>query len=145
MVLTNSPLVRSSQAPRMYPTIALLPVPRYNHVSFLSQKPENPRVVVCGGRDIRLKTIASCLVLNQETQTWDTDIISDLTQVRAESAVVRLKNIGTYVIGGSGTYLGDTAITTDFLPIEDPSQWIAEVEFVHPVSAGGSVKFLPAV
>ena len=50
-----------------------LPEPRYYHVSFLSQEPENPRVVVCGGRDRRLKTIASCLVLNQETQTWDTE------------------------------------------------------------------------
>ena len=30
-------------------------------------------------------------------------------------------------------------------PCQIPTQSWAEVEFVHPVSAGGSVKFLPAV
>ena len=83
----------------------------YAHALLTTQEPK-PRIASCGGRDRGFYT-ASCLVFNQETQAWEKNIMSDLAQVRAYQPVVTLNNIGTYMIGGSGSVESHT--TADFL------------------------------
>jgi len=85
-----------------------------------TQEPE-PRIASCGGRDGGFYT-ASCLVFNRGTETWEKNIMSDLVKVRAYQPVVTLNNIGTYMIGGSGS--DESHTTADFLE-KGSLNWVA--------------------
>ena len=92
----------------------------YAHALLKTQEPK-PRIASCGGQDGGRYT-ASCLVFNQETQTWEKNIMSDLVRARAYQPVVTLNNIGTYMIGGSGSVESHT--TADFLE-QGSLNWVA--------------------
>ena len=105
-----------------------LPGPRirYNHVMFATEEP-SPRIIVCGGWDKDEIKHESCLVLNLENQRWD-EITMLGQERRSFHAVVSVKNIGTYMIGGRMT-----GRTTNFLP-PGSEQWVAGP--ANPVNMG---------
>ena len=86
-----------------------LPAGRSGHVLFTTPEP-NPIIAVCGGWDG--SGLASCLTLDVENKRWDNNTMGPLTMTRRYHAVVTLKNIGNYVIGG---YWSSNRRTTDFL------------------------------
>ena len=96
-----------------------LPAPRNNHVLFTTPEP-NPTIAVCGGYD-GSNSLASCLTLDVENKRWDDNTMGPLTMPRSSHAVVTLKNIGNYVIGG---YLSNNRRTTEFLG-QGFRQWVA--------------------
>ena len=97
-----------------------LPAPRREHALFITAEP-NPKVAVCGGVNESSDAIASCLVFQQGNQTWDEKTMGPLLQPRHQHAVVSLKNIGNYMIGG---YQTDNYNTTDFLGYGS-REWVA--------------------
>ena len=70
-------------------------------------------MAVCGGIDENFNNIASCLVLDKQTGTWDGSRLGSLPQPRVDHTAVTLKNIGNYLIGGSGH--DNSKRTTDYL------------------------------
>ena len=90
-----------------------LPAPRRRHASFITADP-NPIVSICGGRDEDGNWLASCLLLDVGNQRWEEniEIMRPMTKPRARHAVVTLKDIGSYAIGGDGA---NNQRTTDFL------------------------------
>ena len=76
-----------------------LPEVKYGHTLFTTAEPR-PRAAVCGGFDGSFT--ASCLVLDKQTGTWDESRLGSLTIPRFQHTAVTLKNIGNYLIGGSG-------------------------------------------
>ena len=93
---------------------------RNGHVLFTTLEPR-PRIASCGGvNDTRITE--SCLLLNQETQTWEGNIMSDLVLRRRDHAVVSLNNIGTFILGGWES--SDAGWTTDFLA-QGSLEWVA--------------------
>ena len=88
-----------------------LPEGRSSPTIFTTAEPK-PRVVVCGGYD-RSRSLASCLVLDKETETWDGSRLGSLPQPRHQHTAVTLKNIGNYLIGGYGH--DNSGRTTDYL------------------------------
>ena len=103
-----------------------LPAPRYNHALFVTEEP-SPRVIICGGWDENSLKHESCLVLNLENQRWD-EITMLGNERRAFHAVVSVKDIGTYMIGGEMT-----GRTTNFLA-QGGQQWVAGP--ANPVNMG---------
>ena len=96
-----------------------LPATRSGHVLFTTPEP-NPTIAVCGGYDG--SSLASCLTLDVENQRWDDNTMGPLTMKRRFHAVVTLKNIGNYVIGGDTN--NNAGRTTDFLA-QGSRQWQA--------------------
>ena len=83
-----------------------------SHIAFV----HNNAVTLCGGRvesGDSLSTTSSCLVLDVENQRWEKNVIGDLTKSRTYPAAVSVENVGTYLIGGSGS--SGTTSSTDFL------------------------------
>ena len=107
-----------------------LPAPRNSHVLFTTPEP-NPTIAVCGGWD-GSNPIASCLTLDVENKRWDDNTMGPLTMPRRLHAVVTLKNVGNYLIGGGTTSMGRT---TDFLA-QGSRQWRAgpemPMDMYHP-------------
>lgn len=97
-----------------------LPEGRIYHTLFTTAE-ENTRVAVCGGSDGR-DLLASCLVLDKETGTWDGSRLGSLPQPRSWNTAVTLKNIGNYLIGGYGHDY--SARTTDYLAPES-QDWVS--------------------
>ena len=69
-------------------------------------------MAACGGGD-GSNRLASCLVLDKETGTWDGSRLGSLPQPRYRHTAVTLKNIGNYLIGGYGH--DNSGRTTDYL------------------------------
>ena len=93
---------------------ASLPVERNFHALFVTAEP-NPRVATCGGVVGNGFTyLASCLVYNLENQRWEENMMGPLPQPRQGHAVVTLKNVGNYMIGGYVNNFNNER-TTDFL------------------------------
>ena len=109
------------------PSLPALPAPRRGHALFTTPDP-NPIIAACGGWDDGSKYLASCLVLDVENQRWDENTMGPLPQTRSWHAVVTLKNIGNYLIGGS-----NGPRTTDFLA-KGSQEWVAGPEI--PVDMG---------
>ena len=97
-----------------------LPSIRIHHALFTTWEPM-PRVALCGGEN-ETDYLASCLVLDPENQSWEENVIGQLPQPRGHQAVVSLKDIGTYLIGGHGKE--PITRTTVFLA-QDSQQWVA--------------------
>ena len=111
-----------------------LPEPRSFHALFTTPEP-NSIIAACGGWYGSYYG-ASCLVLDVENKRWDENIMGPLTMTRGYSAVVTLKNIGNYLIGGvCGGCGSNIKGTTDFLA-QGSQQWVAgptmPVDMNHP-------------
>ena len=104
-----------------------LPAPRAYHVLFTTPAP-NPIIAVCGGNDGSYT--ASCLTLDVENKRWDNNTMGPLTIPRYHHAVVTLKNIGNYVIGGSAS---NNPRTTDFLA-QGSQEWKAGPEMTFDMT-----------
>ena len=97
-----------------------LPAPRSRHALFTTTDPSTV-LAACGGY-VGGISVASCLVFDPQTQSWDENRIGQLPQPRFWQAVVTLKDIGIYMIGGR-----PTERTTDFLK-QGSQQWVAGPE-----------------
>ena len=86
-----------------------LPSARSGHKTFITSDP-TPLVATCGGYTDGSRT-ASCLVLDLENQSWDESRMGSLTMPRKYGAVVKLKDIGVFFLGGRD----DASRTSDFL------------------------------
>ena len=105
-------------------TLPALPAPRSYHALFTTPDP-NPIIAACGGTDGSFNEFASCLVLDVENQRWDENTMGPLPQPRYSHAVVTLKNIGNYLIGGQPS--SNNGRTTDFLA-KGSQGWVAGPE-----------------
>ena len=92
---------------------------RSSHTLFTTAEPE-PRLSVCGG--FNGSNLASCLVLNKETGTWDGNRLGSLPQPRSWHTAVTLKIIGNYLIGGLGH--SNSKRTTDYLALGSQN-WVS--------------------
>ena len=85
---------------------------KYGHTLFTTAEPR-PRTAVCGGLNRYGSFTASCLVLDKQTRTWDESRLGSLPIKRFQHTAVTLKNIGNYLIGGSGHT--NSGRTSDYL------------------------------
>jgi hypothetical protein len=112
----------------IYPTgcsVQALPSERSEHSTFATTGP-SPKIVTCGGQTTQ-GVAASCLVLNVQNQLWEENVVDDLPQPRRAAASVSIENVGTYLIGGTGSSLGlinSMRRTSDFLEAGS-TEWTA--------------------
>eukprot|EP00092_Neocalanus_flemingeri_P073442 GFUD01090608.1.p1 GENE.GFUD01090608.1~~GFUD01090608.1.p1 ORF type:complete len:397 (+),score=79.23 GFUD01090608.1:70-1260(+) len=126
--LSSSELLVSDQSPCQ---IGPFNQTRHGHVTFTTN---GGTVATCGGYGRFLK--GSCLVLNNQTQTWERrpEKMKELLHDRKYSSVV-LMPTGVYVLGGFGNHIRqppsdrphskffDHHTSSEFLP-SDTSEWM---------------------